>query len=214
MAGLIDFLNNFLSEIICSIVSVIGISLLNYFYGVNPRIIKFIHKYIKNSKSPMIINVTYETNVNFAELKEEIKRYFREEYGKLTLFKSSKSLKIQLNETFTLSVFDNGDDKISIITSKLPTTLKDVKKETNRFLRVLNKIKKKYESKLKDGHKFFNEKEFSIKLYLPYKGRYVKIYSPKKMKIKTYDIIFNDDEYESIVQLKGDVMNKTDERNK
>lgn len=172
-------------------------------WGIMPRLTKFYHKF-RNSKSPIILNITYESNYDFNKIKEIVKKTFRKEYGKIDVYKNKNSLKFNVSQDFNFSVYDNKDN-IIFQTTKLPTTMNSIEKEINKILTVLKKIEKKIKKEIEETTKIFKQKEFSVKLFLPYKSRYIKFYTPKNIEIKNYEIEFNDKEYSSVLKLKGDV---------
>lgn len=180
--------------------------LLEHKFGLLMKLKKIFHRVI-NSKSPIILNITYDTNINFDELKQIIKNFFNEEYKDIKVFKTKGTLEFNVDKSFNITVYDNTNNEISILTSKLPTTMWTVKKEIRKVFDVLKKIKKHLEQDVKGTNKFFNEKEFSIRIFLPYKNCYMKLYPPKNVDIKKYDIQFIHKDFPSIIEIKGDIIN-------
>jgi hypothetical protein len=199
-----------------SILTILAI-LLEYKFGIVPKLIKLWHK-ILNSKAPVILNITYETDEDFKQddfnqVKEIVKDVFRSEFNKIKIFKSKNTLEFNVNGMFNITIFDNKNQQISLLTSKLPTTMWSMKKDLRKLFSTLKIAKEKIINVAKEKKQIFKEKEFSIQIFLPYRNRYVKFYPPKGINIKEYDIKFNHDEFSSMIHLKGDVVNiYTDEQ--
>jgi len=182
-------------------VSVVSIILENRF-GIIKWLIRRYHK-LKNSGIYVRVNVIYDSNLLFDSLKEHMKDSFRNRYKKLKVYKDSpQTLEFMVEDSFQISVQNNPNNEVSILTNKIKSTMQDITSDIHNILDVLNGV----EEKIKTGDSManFEEKEFSLDLYLPYKDPFTKIYPPKNIKIKDYEVELIHENYGSIIKLKAD----------
>ncbi len=177
-------------------------------FGISKWLIKLYHHKIRNSEIYIRANLVYNSNLSFDGLKEYIKEGFRERYVKLDVHNdSSQSLGFMVGDIFEISVQNNPNNEISIQTNKIKTTMKGVENDVRNILNVLNDVKGKIKEKENYPIMNFEEKEFSLYLYLPYKDPFTKIYPPKNIRLKDYEVKLIHEDYGSIIKLKADFLN-------
>ena len=110
-----------------------------------------------------------------------------------------------VDDSFSISVFQNPNDEVTILTNKIKTTTKDIKKDVRKILDVLTDTKDEI-SKSNNNEMLFYEKEFEIYLYLPFNDTYTKIYSPKNVIVKDFEVYFTDLEFDRVIKLKADYL--------
>ncbi len=172
---------------------------VEYRFGIANWLVRIWHR-IKNSDVFIKINIVYESTTPFESLKGFIKDGFREQSKNLSAKKdSSQSLEFMVDDSYQITVYDQPNNEVSILTNKIKSTMQGVTKDVQKILNVLDNCKEKS----KEWN--FKEKEFSLSLYLPYKDPFTKIYPPKDIKIKDYEIELAHNGG-SIIKLKADVL--------
>lgn len=186
------------------LVSILSIILENKF-GIIKWLIRVYHK-LRNSGIHVRVNVVYDSNLPFDSLKEYIKDGFRNRYKRLAVHKDNpQSLEFMVEDSFQISIQTNPNNEVSILTNKIKSTMHDVTNDVHNILDALNMVKEKIKE-TKDVITNFEEKEFSLELYLPYKDPFTKIYPPKNIKIKDYGVELIHENYGSIIKLKADIL--------
>lgn len=168
-------------------------------FGIAKWLVRIGHR-IKNSDVFIKINVVYESNIPFERLKGIIKDGFREQSKNLSVKRdSSQSLEFMVDDSYQITVYDQPNNEVSILTNKIKSTMQGVTTDVQKILNVLDNCREK----LKEGN--FKEKEFSLSLHLPYKDPFTKIYPPKNIEIRDYEIELAHNGG-SIIKLKADVL--------
>lgn len=164
-------------------------------FGIAKWLVRIWHR-IKNSDVFVKINVVYESNVPFENLKGFIKDSFREQSKNLSVKKdSSQSLEFMVDDSYQISVYNQPNNEVSILTNKIKSTMQGVTKDVQKILNVLDNCKEK----VKEWN--FEEKEFSLYLHLPQEDPFTKIYPPRDIELKDYEIEFS--HAGSIIKLKA-----------
>lgn len=172
-------------------------------FGVINSIKKIIYKIIP-SPSQIKISIIFHSSQPFEIIKKNITDHFREKYKKISTKKnSSQTLEFMVDDSFLISVFQNPNDEVTIITNKIKSTTKDIKKDVRKILDVLTDTKDDI-SKSNFNEMLFYEKEFEIFLYLPFSDTYTKFYSPKNVIVKDFEVYFSDLEFDRVIKLKAD----------
>jgi hypothetical protein len=165
------------------------------------------YHFFKNSEVHVMINVVFNSTLPLIDLKEYLKDSFRERYKRLKIYKdSSQSLDIMVDEIFHIYSSENPNNEVSIQTNKIGFKMQSIKKGLNKILDSINDAKERVNNEKGNGTTF-TEKEFSLYLYLPYTDPFTKIYVPKNIQIKDYEIKLFHEEYGSVIKLKADFLN-------
>ena len=196
---------SFLSEIGVKILIAILLMVIENRFGVINAIKKTIYKIIP-SPSQIKIIIIFHSSQPFKIIKKNITDHFREKYKKISTKKNSyQTLEFMVDDSFSISVFQNPNDEVTILTNKIKTTTKDIKKDVRKILDVLTDTKDEI-SKSNNNEMLFYEKEFEIYLYLPFNDTYTKIYSPKNVIVKDFEVYFTDLEFDRVIKLKADYL--------
>lgn len=192
-------------EILITILFMLISMVIENRWGVINAIKKTIYKIIP-SPSQIKIIIIFHSSQPFKIIKKNITDHFREKYKKISTKKNSyQTLEFMVDDSFSISVFQNPNDEVTILTNKIKTTTKDIKKDVRKILDVLTDTKDEI-SKSNNNEMLFYEKEFEIYLYLPFNDTYTKIYSPKNVIVKDFEVYFTDLEFDRVIKLKADYL--------
>ena len=192
-------------EILITILFMLISMVIENRWGVINAIKKTIYKIIP-SPSQIKIIIIFHSSQPFKIIKKNITDHFREKYKKISTKKNSyQTLEFMVDDSFSISVFQNPNDEVTILTNKIKTTTKDIKKDVRKILDVLTDTKDEI-SKSNNNEMLFYEKEFEIYLYLPFNDTYTKIYSPKHVIVKDFEVYFTDLEFDRVIKLKADYL--------
>jgi hypothetical protein len=154
-----------------------------------------------------MINIVLSSTLPFTDLKECLKDSFRERYKRLKIYKDSpQGLDMMVDDMFHIYSSENPNNEVFIQTNKIGFKMQGIKEGLNKILDSINEAKERA-NKEKGNEATFTEKEFSLYLYLPYADPFTKIYVPKNIQLKDYEIKLVHEDYGSIIKLKADFLN-------
>lgn len=166
------------------------------------------YHFIKNSEVRVMINVVFNSTSPLTDLKECLKDSFRERYKRLKIYKDSpQGLDMMVNDMFHIYSSENPNNEVSIQTNKIGFKMQSIKEGLNKILDSINDAKERANKEKGNGVVAFTEKEFSLYLYLPYTDPFTKIYVPKNIQLKDYEIKLVHKDYGSIIKLKANFLN-------
>ena len=174
-------------------------------FGLVKKIKRLWHK-IMNSSCQFSFVLIFSSNIRFDNIKNQLRECFKREYKNIKIYKDSiGALEMKIDNSFTISLLKNPNNEISLLTSKLKTGMRELNKDIDKLLNVIDVCQNNLNNQ--NHQNKFTDKEINIKLFLPYKNPYTKIYPPKNIYIKDYEIELSDKQYASIIKLKIDVLN-------
>lgn len=202
---ILEFVESIFSNVLADAFFLIVTSMLaENKFGIIPTLTKKYHK-LKNSELTVFLNVTFRSNIQFEQLKQDLKKVFKNTYEKVKLYEdNSHFMDMQIDDSFHIRAYDN-DDEVDIRTSEITCHMNTVSSTTGKLLNTLNQVKSLL--KQSDTDTIFEEKNFSIFLSLPYKNIYSKFYTPKNLKVKEYELTMSSEERGSSVKLTVDYIN-------
>ncbi len=176
-----------------------GLVLENRF-GILKRSKKVYHK-ILNSPAQLLINLVFESQIRFSDIKKIFGAFLRNEYGAIQVYKDSvQNLEVLVDNLFIVKVMKSPNNELIVNTSKIKTGMRTIKGDVEKFLNTLDNVQEEIKSQFPTS--LFKEKEATVYLYLPYKDMFSKIYPPKNIVLKDYEILFSEDSYHSIIKVR------------
>lgn len=175
-------------------------------YGIINSFKKLYYKIIPHKAQIKIITI-YNSTQQFETIRVHCINRFREKYNNIDVKKTTpSSLEFMVNDSFLISVLQNPNNELTLFTNKVKTTTKDIKNDVGIILDVLADFKDDINKS--DGNEgVFHEKEFEIFLYLPFNDTYTRVYTPKNVIVKDFEVLFSDLEYDRVITLKADYLN-------
>lgn len=204
-------MDSIISGIISNIIAVPVIFILSILLENQFGIFKLIKRkwhYLKNSEVYIKTNIVYNTTIPLVEFCESLKNSFRLQYNQLKIYKESPTgeLDMMINNMFHIRVYGNPNNEVSIQTNKISFKMQGIQEGLRKILDTINIAKEEADTNKQNGQ-IITEKEFSLYLELPYSDPFVKIYTPKEIQIKNYEVRLSHLDHKSEIVLNAKYLN-------
>ena len=193
------FLLSFFAQLIIGLLGAFFAIILENKYGLFDKATKLWHK-IKNSKVELQLLVKYSSNMPFKNITEIILDNLRETYGQPRVIKNNEQkLEVMVNNSFHIIVEPNLNGCLLIQTNKITSHINFINKTVEEIFNIFKDIKRDVGATPYQ----YNEKCFTVYLYLPFKKTYAKFNAPKGVIIDNYEIKMFHEQHHSEIVLKG-----------
>ncbi len=178
-------------------------------FGLRKRTGMIWHK-IVNSETYFKIDAVYDTDMVFENVRDEVKSVFREHYGDITILEDgSGSVTLEVNDNFLVTLGLTDDDEVSIETSKITSTMRDMRTEIDELLQVIGDFEERSHNVVKGTDNAFEDNQFTAELFLPYNSTFVNMHLPRGVTLTSYRLTLDYPDYDCSIQDTGESLNIT-----
>jgi hypothetical protein len=169
--------------------------LFEHKFSIIQRLQRFVY-YLKNEKSAIDLTLWVESDKEFNDFKRTIKKSFS---NKISRIKSDKDAIFEFKTSNYDIVLKRHNNGIYIFeTDRIRAGIRNIKSDFKEIIYVI------YNDKFTEDYKV---KNISLNIYLPYNWKFIKPLAPKGYKIKDYEVKLENSDYKSIVNLKVERVN-------
>lgn len=198
-----------LVDVLAGIVLVLATVLLENQFGMRKRAGLLYHK-IVNSETHFKVDAVYDTDMAFENVQDEVKSVFREHYGDITLLEEgSGNVTLEIDDTFLVTLGQTDDDEITIETSKITSTMRDMRPELTELLNVIGDFEQRSHNQSNSTDHTFQDQKFTAELFLPYNSTFINTYLPRGVTLNGYRLDLDYPDYNCSIHDTGDALQIT-----
>lgn len=162
------------------------------------------HK-LMNTEARYKVAVEYKTGLDFGNIKDEIKSVLRERYTQVdVLTDGSKTLQVNVDEDFNITVTNAEKDVLALETSKITSTMRRAPGSVRETMELLRAVTERNQDQAEGTSSGFEELGFEATLILPYSGKFYTFHAPLGFTVTRHDIQMHSVIYNADITDEGD----------
>lgn len=166
--------------------------ILEYRFGIVGRL-KKIWYWTMNKNAGFEINLTFKKQKDFEKIKKDFMEVVRSKFGKAPVKKDITTKLEVLTDNYLTTINHLPNQEVFISTTRVECGIRELKNKLADFLSILQQLKKQTN---------LDSKEISFKIFFPFKWSYINVRVPNNLELKDYDIKFNENKFNSVINLK------------
>jgi len=186
----------FMVQGLVAIILILFAVLIENRYGLRKRISMLWHL-IVNAETHFKLTARYDTDLPYETIAEELKNVFREHYGTITVLDDGNDTRtVEVDDTFVVTLGMPDDEQVSIETSKITATMRDMRPEIGTLLEVLGDLEDRSQHQVQNTDHHFTDDTFTADLFLPYTSTFITTQLPRGVTLTGYQLDLDYPDYD------------------
>lgn len=157
------------------------------------------HKLV-NSETRFQVGAVYATDMDYANVRDELKTVLRETYTAVDPLEEHKhDTVLEIDDTFRVTL-EEDEDTVSLDTSKLTSTMRDMQDELGELVDALHRFQQRNREQASGSNDSFDSDTFSIELDLPYDSTFHNLHLPRGVELTDYSLTLDYPDYQCTIE--------------